>query len=34
MHNRGRDVILEPELESDLPHLLSEDDRMPGPATR
>lgn len=30
MHNRGRDVILEPELESDLRHLLSEDDRKPG----
>jgi hypothetical protein len=32
MHNRGRDLILEPELESDLRHLLSEDDRTAGPA--
>jgi hypothetical protein len=34
MHNRGRDVILEPELESDLRHLLSEADWTPGPDRR
>ncbi|GAA2606627.1 hypothetical protein Adu01nite_17670 [Paractinoplanes durhamensis] len=32
MHNRGRDVILEPELEDDLRHLLSIEDRTPRPA--
>ncbi|GIE97390.1 NACHT domain-containing protein [Paractinoplanes rishiriensis] len=34
MHNRGRDVVFEPELESDLRHLLSEDDRAPEPGSR
>ncbi|MET0415208.1 MAG: hypothetical protein ABW022_04195 [Actinoplanes sp.] len=31
MLNRGRDVILEPQLEADLHHLLSADDWTPGP---
>ncbi|GIM95355.1 NACHT domain-containing protein [Paractinoplanes toevensis] len=33
MHNRGRDVLLDDELETDMRHLLSAEDRAPRPAS-